>query len=156
MIEALSKVTPTSLATTILVGGSNPRIPELQRLVNSTPLQLDLVYDPPSVPELMAISDLAVICAGGTLWELLYMGCPSLSYIRNEVQGQIVARLNTLGAVHNLGPIDKFEESALTTAIRELAVSCRRRQDMAEIGRKIVDGEGARRVLQPLLRGDSE
>jgi hypothetical protein len=83
------------------------------------------------------------------------MGCASLSYSRDEVQGQIVGKLHALGAVHNLGSVDKFEESGLITAIRELAISCRRRQDMAEIGRKMVDGEGPRRVVQELLRGDS-
>ena len=155
VIEALSKATPPGLATTVLVGGSNPRMPELRSVVNSTLSQVDLVCDPPNVPELMANSDLAVICTGGTLWELLYMGCASLSYSRDEVQGQIVGKLHALGAVHNLGSVDKFEESGLITAIRELAISCRRRQDMAEIGRKMVDGEGPRRVVQELLRGDS-
>ena len=156
VIEALSKTNAPDIATTVLVGGSNPRTLELQRVMNSTPLPFDIVCDPPNVPEWMASSDLAVICAGGTLWELLYMGCASLSYSRDEVQGQIVSRLHTLGAVHNLGPVNKFEETGLITAIRELAISCPRRQDMAEIGRHMVDGEGPRRVLQELLRGDSE
>jgi UDP-2,4-diacetamido-2,4,6-trideoxy-beta-L-altropyranose hydrolase len=156
VIEALSKAALPDLATTVLVGGSNPRMMELQRVTNSTPIPFDIVCDPPNVPELMANSDLAVICAGGTLWELLYMGCASLSYSRDEVQGEIVRGLHGLGAVHDLGSVNKFEESGLIAAIRELAISCRRRQDMAEIGRRIVDGEGACRVLQELLRGDSE
>jgi UDP-2,4-diacetamido-2,4,6-trideoxy-beta-L-altropyranose hydrolase len=156
VIAALSQAPPAGLATTVVVGGSNPRLAELQRVVHSTRLAIDLVCDPPNMPGLMANSDLAVICAGGTLWELLHMGCASLSYIRDEVQGRIISRLHTLGAVHDLGPVDKFEESGLIPAIRELAASCRRREDMADAGRKIVDGEGTRRVLQQMLRGDSE
>ena len=105
----------------------------------------------------MANSDLAVICAGGTLWELLYMGCASLSYSRDAVPGEVIPWTSCAGSGSNdLGFVNGFEESGLITAIRELAISCRRRQDMADMGRHIVDGEGARRVLQELLRGDSE
>ncbi len=115
---------PPGLATTVVVGGSNPRLAELQRAADTRCLYPSSSFrDPPNVPELMARSDLAVICAGGTLWELLYMGCPSLSYVRDEVQGQIIARLHALEAVYNLGAVEEFEESRLMTAIGELAAS---------------------------------
>ncbi len=54
VIEALSKRMLPDIATTVLVGGSNPRRLELQRVMNSTPLPFDIVCDPPNVPEWMA------------------------------------------------------------------------------------------------------
>jgi UDP-2,4-diacetamido-2,4,6-trideoxy-beta-L-altropyranose hydrolase len=153
IIEALREPATPALATTVVVGGSNPRRSELEHPNNKTPSSMQLVSDPPNMPELMAQSDLAVICAGGTLWELLYMGCASLIYIRDEGHRQTIARLQDAGAVHNLGAVWEFEESRLRADIGELAASSKRREEMAEIGRQIVDGEGPRRVLSRLLGG---
>jgi UDP-2,4-diacetamido-2,4,6-trideoxy-beta-L-altropyranose hydrolase len=153
IITALRYASLPGLATTVVVGGSNPRLDELRRAAGATPSSIDLICDPPNLPELMAQSDMAVICAGGTLGELLYMGCPSLSYVRDELQAQIIARLYALGAVHNLGAVEEFDESRLTAAIEELAASQTGRDKVVQIGRKIVDGEGPRRVLHELLGG---
>jgi UDP-2,4-diacetamido-2,4,6-trideoxy-beta-L-altropyranose hydrolase len=151
IIEALRQAPHPGLETTVVAGGSNPRQAELQRATASSPIEL--LRDPPNMPELMARSDMAVICSGGTLWELLYMGCASLSYVRDEVQGGTIARLHAAGAVHQLGAVGEFEASRLTVAIAELGASSKRRDEMARLGRKIVDGEGPRRVLHELLGG---
>jgi UDP-2,4-diacetamido-2,4,6-trideoxy-beta-L-altropyranose hydrolase len=151
IVEALRQAPHPGLEITVVAGGSNPRQAELQRATASSPIEL--LCDPPNMPELMARSDLAVICSGGTLWELLYMGCASLSYVRDEVQGGAVARLHAAGAVRQLGTVGEFEASRLTAAIAELGASSKRRNEMARLGRKIVDGEGPRRVLHELLGG---
>jgi UDP-2,4-diacetamido-2,4,6-trideoxy-beta-L-altropyranose hydrolase len=153
IIAALGEAATAGLATTVVIGGSNPRRAELERAKAKCPASIQLVCDPPNMPELMAQSDLAVICAGGTLWELLYMGCASLIYVRDEAQRQTIARLHTSGAVHNLGAVWEFEEFRLRAAIGELAASHKRRDEMAQTGRQIVDGEGPRRVLSRLLGG---
>jgi len=157
VIEALPAIGSPGLAATIVAGGSNPCLTELQQLADNSPLKVDLLRDPASMPRLMAQSDLAVICAGGTLWELLYMGCASLSYARDAVQGDVIARLHAMGAVRDLGPVIKFNVSEFADAVSELVASRRRREEMAKIGRTIVDGEGAKRVLQRLqgVTGDT-
>jgi len=157
VIEALPAIGSPALEVTMVVGGSNSCLTGLESLAENSPLKVDLLRDPASMPRLMAQSDLAVICAGGTLWELLYMGCPSLSYARDAVQGQVTARLDAMGAVRDLGSVMKFEVSEFAVAVAELAASRSRREEMAKIGRTIVDGDGARRVLRRLQggRGDS-
>jgi UDP-2,4-diacetamido-2,4,6-trideoxy-beta-L-altropyranose hydrolase len=156
LIEALPQIASPGLETTVVVGGSNPCITALQGLVQCSPLPVELLLDPASMPEVMARSDLAVICAGGTVWELLYMGCPVLSYARDAVQGDIIARLHALGALHNLGLVDKFKGPQFAAAIGDLALSRLRREEMGRIGRTVVDGEGPRRVLRQLLGGNSQ
>ena len=82
LVRGSSEGLPPGMLTTVVVGGSNPQGAQLQRAADATGAPIELVRDPPNLPELMAQSDLAVICAGGTLWELLYMGCAILSYAR--------------------------------------------------------------------------
>jgi ribosomal protein S18 acetylase RimI-like enzyme len=103
------------------------------------------------MPELMAQSDIAIICAGGTLWELLYMGCATLSYFRTPAQGQIVAALDAMGALHNFGSVEDFDPNMLARAVEELIACQARRKKMAQWGKKLVDGEGIGRVLDHVL-----
>ena len=153
LLQVVPRVCLPGMLTTVVVGGSNPQWNQLQRAADATGVPIELVRDHPNLPELMAQSDLAVICAGGTLWELLYMGCTILSYARGKLQAQVIARLGTLGAIHDLGAIESFDAARLASAIAMLA-GRERREEMSRMGRRMVDGEGARRVLRRMLRGD--
>jgi UDP-2,4-diacetamido-2,4,6-trideoxy-beta-L-altropyranose hydrolase len=98
----------------------------------------------------MAEADMAIVVAGGTLWELLYMGCGVLSYSRNSVQRQIVEDLERKRALRNLGAVQDFDGCELTKVVEEVERSKQLRREMATIGRQLIDGEGATRVLQHL------
>jgi len=100
---------------------------------------------------LMAQSDVAIICAGGTLWELLYMGCATLSYFRTPVQGQIIGELDDMGAVHSMGSVEDFDQNSLVRTVEETMACLDRRERMARLGRTLVDGEGIGRVLDSVL-----
>ncbi|MBZ5679412.1 MAG: UDP-2,4-diacetamido-2,4,6-trideoxy-beta-L-altropyranose hydrolase [Acidobacteriia bacterium] len=144
--EALGRL--PSYEITVIAGPGYPYLRELERA--GTP-NVRVVFNAANMRERMERADLAVIVGGGTLWELLYMSCVVLSYSRNPVQFRVVQELEKRGAVCNLGPIGDFDGSALATALDELGRSRRLREQMANIGRQVVDGEGATRVLQALL-----
>ena len=74
------------------------------------------------------------------------MGCATLSYARDELQGKIIAGLHSIGALHNLGLVNKFEISELRAAIAELMVSRRRRYDMPDRSRGSGRGRSASRA----------
>src|SRR5260370_32921233 len=105
------------------------------------------------MPGLMMESDLAVIAAGGTLWELLYCGCAVLSYSRNSRQADLIPRLAAAGAVCDLGAASAFEPAELCAAIRRVAGSAAIREQMRATGRQIVDGDGVLRVIR-MLNGE--
>ena len=151
-LEALSMVRTEGLQATVVAGGSNPHFDSLQATRTGAGATIQLHRSVPNMPELMAAADLAVIAAGGTLWELLYMSCPVLSFARNVVQRHVLEDLDRGGIVQYLGDPRQFEPAGLAAAIDALAASLKRRERMAAQGRQQVDGEGARRVCQ-LLAG---
>jgi len=151
-LEALSVVKTEGLQATIVAGGSNLHFESLQAIRTGAGATIQMQQSVPNMPELMAAADLAVIAAGGTLWELLYMACPVLSFARNPVQRHILEDLHRRGIVQYLGDPRHFEPARLASAIDALAASSERRARMAVQGRQQVDGEGARRVCQ-LLTG---
>jgi UDP-2,4-diacetamido-2,4,6-trideoxy-beta-L-altropyranose hydrolase len=151
LIEALPRISVPDIAVTVVAGGSNPHMAELQRTVASVKMPIHLVGNRGNMPELMAQADIAIICAGGTLWELLYMGCPTLSYFRTPAQRQIVAELDAMGALRGMGAAADFEPNNLAHALEE-TIACRDcREKMAQVGKKLVDGKGTSRVLGYVL-----
>jgi UDP-2,4-diacetamido-2,4,6-trideoxy-beta-L-altropyranose hydrolase len=153
LIQAFPKISVPDLEITVVAGGSNPQLAELQRAVADSGAPIHLVGNASNMPELMAQADIAIICAGGTLWELLYMGCATLSYFRTPAQAQIVAALDAMGALHNMGSVEDFEQNNLALAVEELIAGRDRRKKMAQLGRKLVDGKGIGRVLEHVVPG---
>jgi len=145
IVESLRCV--QGLQVTLVVGVAYPQVEELQRL--DVP-NLRIVFNASNMQELMEWADLAIIAAGGTLWELLYMGCAVLSYSRNWVQASVVQELAQMGAVRNLGETEAFEGARLATAVRDLVHSRQLRMQMANTGRHLVDGKGSDRVLRAM------
>jgi len=149
VMKALSLVKAEGLRSTVVVGASNPNFDGRQRLALAGE-RIRLQEPVSNMPQLMAEADMAIIAAGGTLWELLYMSCPVLSFARNAVQGRILDELCRSGVVQTLGDPIQVELATLALAIDQLAMSPQRRASMSKLGRRQVDGEGARRVCEIL------
>ncbi len=131
--------------TSAVIGGSTP---ELQQ---SEPTGVgELLRDAGDMAEVLSTSEIAVICAGGTLWECLYMQCATLSYARNHVQQSILEALQQRNAVRYLGKIDAFDYSQLKTTIEALGSAVSERTQMGQSGRRLVDGRGAERVVEAM------
>ena len=147
IIEALKGAPFENVETTVLVGLANPNRAQIEALANPS---IRLLHNIANVPYEMARSDIAIIAAGGTLWELLYMGNCALSYSRNQVQADVLSELATSGTVNWLGPVEEFDPERLVEGIMRLAKrpDCRRR--MSSRARAVVDGSGVPRVLQAL------
>ncbi|MGO9169174.1 MAG: UDP-2,4-diacetamido-2,4,6-trideoxy-beta-L-altropyranose hydrolase, partial [Candidatus Sulfotelmatobacter sp.] len=118
-IEALTQAGVAGLEATVVVGGSNPHLESLEQRISESGRFIGLRRNATDMPELMAWADVALGAAGGSLWELLFMGCPVLSYARNIVQSAIVSDLGWQGVVQDLGPPESFDPASLGAAIAE-------------------------------------
>jgi UDP-2,4-diacetamido-2,4,6-trideoxy-beta-L-altropyranose hydrolase len=155
LVKALAKICQRDLRVTVVVGGSNPRTAELRRAAEEFEAQIQLLTDVRDMAHVMSECDVAVVCGGGTLWELLYMGTATLTYSRPGVQQEIIEKLSSAGAVVDLGPAEDFDEVRLREAAERLISSPELRKSMSRQGRKLIDGQGSDRVLRTLSGTDS-
>jgi UDP-2,4-diacetamido-2,4,6-trideoxy-beta-L-altropyranose hydrolase len=139
----------TDLEVTVIAGAGYGRINELRKLNASN---LRVVFNPPNMAQFMKNSDQAIITAGGTLWELLSVGCAVLSYSRNIVQARVVHALSHRGVVVDMGETCHFDPTSLVVSVKELGDSRGARERMTNLGRTLVDGMGATRVVQAAQR----
>ncbi|HEY4905387.1 MAG TPA: UDP-2,4-diacetamido-2,4,6-trideoxy-beta-L-altropyranose hydrolase [Candidatus Sulfotelmatobacter sp.] len=150
IVEALSRLPDFEITAVAGPGHANPAA--LQSLASN---HVRVLLNPLDMCEVMERTDIAIIAAGGTLWELLYMGCAVLSYARNPVQAQVIADLTKNGVVRNMGATKDLDERALAAAVVEIAESKILREKMARMGRQTIDGLGCSRVLRILRNQES-
>ncbi len=150
LVKALTRMHERNIQIVVVVGGSNPCIADLQRAAKELGSQVRLLTNVRDMAAVMAESDVAVLCGGGTLWEALYMGCATISYSRPGVQQKINEKLAAASAISDLGLGEHFDEATLRSATQGLISSVQRRHSMALEGRRLVDGRGASRVIDKL------
>ena len=147
IVEALKKIQMDGLEATVLVGAANPNLAEIEAAARGNP-SIRLLRSIPNVPYEMARADIAIIAAGGTLWELLFMGNCVLSYSRNPIQADVLSGLADHGALNWLGPVNEFDEERLVQQITHVSTQRACRERMSAKARAMVDGMGVHRVLQ--------
>jgi RimJ/RimL family protein N-acetyltransferase len=153
VIQALQHVKIDRLEATVVVGGSNPHLARLREVIKESHIPIHLEHNVANVAPLMQWADIAVSAAGSTVWELAYMGLPSLLVVTAENQRPIAEGLESLRATHNLGWRRDLTIYDITRRLSALAVSAELRRLMSERGSAMIDGHGADRVVMA-LRGE--
>jgi UDP-2,4-diacetamido-2,4,6-trideoxy-beta-L-altropyranose hydrolase len=139
----------SDLEVTVIAGAGYDKGHELGKLRASN---LRVVFNPPNMAQFMKECDQAIIVAGGTLWELLSLGCAVLSYSRNTMQAHVIKALAHRGAVVDMGETRHFDRAKLVASVKELIDSREARERMRNLGRTLVDGLGATRVVEAARR----
>jgi len=134
----------SGLEVTVVVGAAYEKANELQELKTNN---VRVLFNPPNMAQVMRDSDQAIIAAGGTLWELLFMGCAVLSYSRNLVQTRVAEALSQRGVLVDMGETRNFDKGALTLSVKEMVDSHLRREYMTNLAQTLVDGGGTKRVV---------
>lgn len=136
--------TCSDLDVTVIVGPGNLKGDALSEQIARN---VHVVFNPPNIAQLMKESDQAITIGGGTLWELLYMGCATFSYSRNAAQRRQLQTLSHRGVIIEMGDTRHFDPEKLSISVRELADSLIARDRMIKLGRNLVDDQGTMRVV---------
>lgn len=148
VIDALA--TLADIDATIVAGGSNPHLENLQQAVAQHAPSMRLVVNATNMPELMAGADLAISAAGSTSWELAFLGIPSALIVVADNQLGIAESLHAAGFSLDLGRHTETSAQKIAAAVAPLLNDASRRREMSACGQQLVDGHGARRVAAAL------
>jgi UDP-2,4-diacetamido-2,4,6-trideoxy-beta-L-altropyranose hydrolase len=146
VIQALRQLPAKDYVVTIVAGGSNPHLAEIESAARTSPLPMSVITDANNMPELMAEADLAVSASGITGWELAFMGVPALLVALAENQKPNAQHLNDAGAARSLGWHEGISSEQLIRETTAVAASAETRAEMSRRGRALIDGYGSFRV----------
>jgi UDP-2,4-diacetamido-2,4,6-trideoxy-beta-L-altropyranose hydrolase len=99
------------------------------------------------MPELMTWTDMAVSAAGSTCWELLFMGVPTLVVVTYDHQNKVAESLEKEKVCKTVNVTNLIEE------LLSLVKDKRQREEKSRLGRQLIDGNGANRVVS-IMYGD--
>jgi UDP-2,4-diacetamido-2,4,6-trideoxy-beta-L-altropyranose hydrolase len=152
VLRALRRLTLPDLEVKVVIGHANPHYGSIQKECSGAIPHFQLLFSVKEIPELMAWSDLAIIQAGGTLWELLFMGCAIISYATNVFQDKVLKTLDEMNVLKYNGYSNEIDQDLLLSSIYGLALDKERRKELFKLGRDIIDGQGADRVVEQICR----
>jgi len=150
VMQALQGINIPDLEVKVVVGPSNAHIQELQSAIQNLKSKINIIHDPPNMPELMAWADVAVTAGGSTCWELAFMGLPALILILADNQTPIAVELERQGMALNLEWHNVLESGDIACQLRSVIMSSEKRETMSKCGRQLVDGSGTMRVIRQL------
>jgi UDP-2,4-diacetamido-2,4,6-trideoxy-beta-L-altropyranose hydrolase len=140
-----------SFAVDVVIGPYNAHRAEVEEAVCQLDRPARLLSGEESLAELMAAADVTVSAGGQTLYELAATGAPAVAVQVNENQASVVAGLAERGCVDPLILRDRDRIGPeVAGKVAALNADRGRRHKMSLAGRRLVDGQGARRVAKAI------
>lgn len=111
-----------------------------------------VLESPTALRERMLEADVAISGGGQTLYELSRVGCPTVAIqVGLDQVGQLQA-LADAGCVRSVGNAEEGDPLArVRDAVQALVEDVPAREAMAKMGQRLVDGQGASRVVREML-----
>ncbi len=147
-IKALQLVETKKLEAVVVTGMNDMHYGKLLSITKDSLFPIRLESNVKNMPELMAWADVALSAGGSTTWELAFMGLPSVLLVLADNQRPVAASLHAAGVATNLGWHVDLTAESIADAVTQLMKGTTQREEMAQRGRRLVDGEGAARVLK--------
>jgi UDP-2,4-diacetamido-2,4,6-trideoxy-beta-L-altropyranose hydrolase len=141
------------LAVRVIIGAANADADSIRELVAAdADLDTTVLVAVADMPAQMAWSDLAITSGGSTVWEVARMGCPALVVETTPSEVLLMSGLLSVGLFAPLGPAAAVDEAKMARRIADSIADAAWRAKMSALGMRLVDGQGAHRVVQALRR----
>lgn len=111
--------------------------------------RLEVLAAPAALPAAMREADVAVTGGGQTVYELACVGCPAVVLRSADDQEEHLRAIARAGVA--LVPADADDVTEVARLVGALAADRATRARLAAVGRRLVDGQGARRVARAIL-----
>ncbi len=147
ILEAL-RMDRRGLTTTVLVGAANPRLEEYRAQAGDS---VRLLHDVEDVATVMLEADVALAAVGGTVWELGLLGVPCVGLSLADNQVRLAEELQRRGALEHAGDARTCPDAARwLDLVKKVLEDPARGASLVSSSRALVDGKGARRVVERL------
>jgi UDP-2,4-diacetamido-2,4,6-trideoxy-beta-L-altropyranose hydrolase len=149
VIQALQLLPDDDWEAIVLAGGQNPNYQTLAAAVAAEP-RIQLRQNVTNMPELMAWADIAVSASGSSVWEFGLLGVPTLITELAENQRLVAAGLANTSTMINLGWYSDLRTADVAQSLQSLLSDAAKRQQLSQLGRQLVNGNGAKAVVTHL------
>jgi UDP-2,4-diacetamido-2,4,6-trideoxy-beta-L-altropyranose hydrolase len=155
VMKAVNLVT-VSLEIKVVIGAGNPHNRSVSDEANNSMHKVEILQAVENMAPLMAWADSAISAGGTTIWELAFMGLPSLLCIVAANQENAVTTLAHDGVIQSAGWIKERKVEDFAEAVSQLVRTKTLRGSMVIKEKETVDGKGITRIYEEMNNiGDS-
>ncbi|WP_320006683.1 UDP-2,4-diacetamido-2,4,6-trideoxy-beta-L-altropyranose hydrolase [Maridesulfovibrio sp.] len=151
ILKALNEV-PADMRIKVIAGPANPHLENLYEQARTSVHDIEIKSNVSNMAELIAASDLFIGAGGSSCWEVCCIGRPLIIISTADNQLRIAEQLQAAGAALYLGKDESVQKNEITESVKMLVNDSEIRQNLAQNGHKLVDGNGVSRIIDFLNR----
>lgn len=151
IIENLNRVLNKKMKVNLIIGSAYKYNKELNELKGKINYDLNIHRDVNDMADFMFSADIAITAGGTALFEMAYMGLPSIviSIASNQKSSKVFAE--KYGTCIYLGDAQNMKENFIIDSIEYIQDS-EVRSVMSTNGQKLIDGKGSTRLLNEIIK----
>ncbi|MCG6553508.1 MAG: UDP-2,4-diacetamido-2,4,6-trideoxy-beta-L-altropyranose hydrolase [Candidatus Magnetominusculus sp. LBB02] len=138
----------TDINITVIVGAGNLNIDIIKTVRTESPLTI--LQNVTDMAAVMAAHDVAITSGGTTVWELAFMGVPSVVGRVAPIEDYLVAGLNSRGLFIDTGWFKTATEDEIRGNLLKLLYNEKLRMAMSKLAQRLVDGYGRNRIIEAM------
>ena len=92
-------------------------------------------------------SQLAITNSGLTKYEMAFMGLPAIVISNNKKHAELMDDFASCGTIVHLGVKEEVTEEDVLLAVDELINHRKKREQMSNAGRELIDNKGIERII---------
>jgi UDP-2,4-diacetamido-2,4,6-trideoxy-beta-L-altropyranose hydrolase len=141
----------TILEVKVVIGACNIHYKSIEEEKRMCRHNIEILKNVEDMASLMAWADVAVSAGGSTIWELAFMGLPSLLCIVAENHENVVKTLCDRSISISLSRLKDRSAKDISNSVANLIYDRLSRNKLHEECRKMVDGNGTERVINEMV-----
>lgn len=149
-LEVLSPAQRAGLDVDVVLGHGYREADQAVAFAQTAPYRCHVRQGVFDIAALMSRADLAISGAGGTLYELAYLGVPTVALTLSDSQVRNAQAFAARGAAVSLGMADQLTPAWLAAAVEPVLSDPHRRRTLSERGRALCDGHGPERIREAM------
>ena len=150
ILKVLNYLNFNDFEVIILIGANNVHEEELYKIINTLDFQVKILKNVSNMPEIMRWADLAFSSGGTTVWELAFMGVPTIVGATSYVEEVLLTGLNENNLFKTVGKLENLNKKELANIFDYLINNKDAREKMSIDGQKFIDGHGSKRVIDEM------
>ena len=107
----------------------------------------EVIRDSNNIANLMNKSQLAITNSGLTKYEMAFMGLPAIVISNNKKHAELMDGFASCGTIVHLGVKEEVTEEDVLLAVDELINHRKKREQMSNAGRELIDNKGIERII---------
>jgi len=107
----------------------------------------EVIRDSNNIANLMNKSQLAITNSGLTKYEMAFMGLPAIVISNNKKHAELMDDFASCGTIVHLGVKEEVTEEDVLLAVDELINHRKKREQMSNAGRELIDNKGIERII---------